>query len=89
MSAIGADEGAVSRFHHSKRAADRGLAALGVPYVVLRPSLVYGPGDHSMDFFARLVALPVTPVPGDGRYLVPADPRRGPRAGGRDGAGAR
>lgn len=70
VSALGADEGAVSRFHRSKRAADRGLAALGVPYVILRPSLVYGPGDHSMDFFARLVALPLTPVPGDGSFLV-------------------
>ncbi len=70
VSALGADEGAVSRFHRSKRAADRGLAALGVPHLVLRPSLVYGPGDHSMDFFARLVALPLTPVPGDGQFLV-------------------
>jgi uncharacterized protein YbjT (DUF2867 family) len=70
VSALGVDEGAVSRFHRSKRAADRGLAALGVPYVVLRPSLVHGPGDHSMDFFNRLVALPLTPVPGDGRFLV-------------------
>lgn len=70
VSALGADEGAISRFHRTKRAADRGLAALGVPYVILRPSLVYGPGDHSIGFFARLVALPMTPVPGDGRFLV-------------------
>ena len=70
MSALGADAGAASRFHRSKRAADRGLAALGVPHVILRPSLVYGPGDHSMAFFARLAALPLTPVPGDGQYRV-------------------
>lgn len=36
----------------------------------LRPSLVYGPGYYSMAFFARLVGLPLTPVPGDGHYLV-------------------
>jgi hypothetical protein len=41
-----------------------------VPYVVLRPSLVYGPGDHSMTFFLSLAALPVTPIPGDGQYPV-------------------
>jgi NADH dehydrogenase len=68
LSAMGADEAAQSRFHLSKRAADRRLAELGVPYVVLRPSFVYGPGDHSMTFFARLAALPLTPVPGDGQY---------------------
>ena len=70
VSALGADEGAASRYHRSKRAADRGLVALGVPHIVLRPSLVYGPGDHSMAFFARLAALPLTPVPGDGHYRV-------------------
>lgn len=75
VSALGADAGAASRFHQSKRAADRWLAeqtgtGYGVPYVVLRPSIVYGPGDHSMTFFARLALLPVTPVPGDGQYQV-------------------
>jgi len=70
VSAMGADEGAASCYHRSKRAADQRLAALGVPFVVLRPSVVYGPGDHSMTFFSRLAALPLTPVPGDGRYLL-------------------
>jgi len=70
VSAMGADEGAASRYHRSKRAADQRLAALGVPFVALRPSVVYGPGDHSMTFFSRLAALPLTPVPGDGRYLL-------------------
>jgi len=80
VSALGADDSAASRFHLSKRAADRWLAEQratgrgaperGVPYVVLRPSIVYGPDDHSMTFFARLALLPVTPVPGDGQYRV-------------------
>jgi len=75
VSALGADDGAASRFHLSKRAADCWLAeqvgtGRGVPYVALRPSIVYGPGDHSMTFFARLALLPVTPVPGDGQYRV-------------------
>jgi uncharacterized protein YbjT (DUF2867 family) len=70
ISALGADELARSRFHRTKLAADHYLARLGVPYVILRPSLVYGPGDHSMAFFSRLARLPVTPVPGDGCYRV-------------------
>lgn len=70
ISALGADEAARSGFHRSKLAADRLLAQLGAPYVILRPSFVYGPGDHSMAFFSRLARLPLTPVPGDGRYRV-------------------
>lgn len=70
ISALGADELARSRFHRTKLAADHYLARLGVPYVILRPSLVYGPGDHSMAFFSHLARLPVTPVPGDGCYRV-------------------
>jgi uncharacterized protein YbjT (DUF2867 family) len=70
ISALGADEMARSGFHRSKLAADQYLARSGVPYVILRPSLVYGPGNHSMAFFSRLARLPVTPVPGDGWYRV-------------------
>jgi NADH dehydrogenase len=70
ISALGADAQATSRYHRSKYVADRRLAELGVPYVVLRPSIVYGPGDHSMRLFARLAALPITPVPGDGHYQL-------------------
>lgn len=70
ISAMGADDSATTRFLLSKRAADRRLAGLGVDYVALRPSFVYGPGEHSMKLFALLAALPVTPVPGDGQFLV-------------------
>lgn len=70
ISALGADEQARSSFHRTKRAADQYLMKSGTPYVILRPSLVYGPGAHSMTFFARLARLPVTPVPSDGRYRV-------------------
>jgi len=70
ISALGADELARSRFHRTKLAADQYLARLGVPYIILRPSLVYGSGDHSMAFFSRLARLPLTPVPGDGCYRM-------------------
>lgn len=70
ISALGADEAASSRYHRSKWVADRRLAELDVPYVVLRPSIVYGLGDSSMRLFARMAALPITPVPGDGQYRL-------------------
>lgn len=68
ISALGADAQARSRYHRSKRVADRRLAELGVPYVVLRPSIVYGPGDHSMRLLNRMAGLPLTPIPGAGQY---------------------
>jgi uncharacterized protein YbjT (DUF2867 family) len=70
ISALGADAEARSQYHLSKRAADEHLAGTGVPYVILRPSFVYGAQDQSMTFFMSLAALPITPVPGDGGYLV-------------------
>jgi len=70
VSALGADQKAETRYHKSKKKADDQLAKLGVPYTVLRPSIVYGPGDHSMKLFLTLASLPVIPVPGDGKYLV-------------------
>ncbi|MCC6419573.1 MAG: NAD(P)H-binding protein [Gemmataceae bacterium] len=70
VSALGADAGARSRYHLTKRAADERLTELGVPHIILRPSIVYGPGDHSMTFFLSLAAAPITAVPGDGAYRV-------------------
>lgn len=70
VSALGAEADAPGAYYQTKYAADRRLAELGVPYVILRPSIVYGPGDHSMSYFLSLAALPVTPVPGDGRSLL-------------------
>ncbi len=70
VSALGADDGATSAFHLTKRAADRHLAAIGVDHVVLRPSIVYGPGDHSMAMFAGMAAQPAVLVPGAGEPRV-------------------
>jgi NADH dehydrogenase len=70
LSALGADRESDVAFLRSKGTADAALAEMGVPYVVLRPSFVYGPGDHSMSFFRSLAALPITPIPGDGQYRV-------------------
>ena len=55
----------------TKGAADARLARPSA-VMVLRPSIVYGPGDHSMSVFLSLAALPVTPVPGDGQYRASA-----------------
>ena len=72
ISALGADEAAVSRYHLSKRAADDYLSGLDLNWVILRPSIVYGPGARSMSFFKALAALPLTPLVGHGDQ--PAQP---------------
>jgi uncharacterized protein YbjT (DUF2867 family) len=62
ISALGADESALSRYHLSKKAADDALAGLDLDWTILMPSIVYGPGARSMAFFAALACLPLTPL---------------------------
>lgn len=70
VSALGADEGASSRFHISKKRADDFLAQSRLDWVIVRPSLVFGPGGASARLFAMLASLPVVPLPGDGGQRV-------------------
>jgi uncharacterized protein YbjT (DUF2867 family) len=70
ISALGADEDAKSRFHRSKRAADEYLASLDLDWAIVQPSLVFGEGGASARLFCLLAALPVTPLPGNGRQAV-------------------
>lgn len=62
ISALGAGAQSDVHFLASKAAADDYLIALGIPAVVLRPSLVVGPGGASSGWLARMSALPVIPV---------------------------
>lgn len=70
ISALGADEQAKSHYHVSKHTADKHLTKSGLDWTILRPSIVYGPGAKSTEFFKALAALPVTPVVGHGEQLV-------------------
>lgn len=72
ISALGADEGAETRFHRSKKAADDALLAMPVDSIVLQPSLVFGRESGSARMFAMLATLPVIPVPaGGGQRIQP------------------
>lgn len=62
ISALGAGARSDVHFLTSKAAADDYLIALGLPAVVLRPSLVVGPGGASSAWLARMSALPVIPM---------------------------
>ena len=66
LSAIGASAASPYPFLRSKGEGQDAVTAAGIPSVVLRPSVLFGPGD---DFFARLgfaLHFPIVPVPGDG-----------------------
>lgn len=72
ISALGTDETAQTRYHLSKRAADDVLASESgaMDWIVLRPSLILGPGGASHDLFAALAALPLPPRLGPGTWQV-------------------
>jgi len=70
VSALGADGGAQSGYHRSKKAGDDALAALDIPWVIVQPSLIFGPGGASARLFSALAALPLIPLPGHGEQRV-------------------
>ena len=66
LSAIGASPDSPYPFLRSKGEGQAAVEASAVPHVVLRPSILFGPGD---DFFPRLrfsLAFPLVPLPGGG-----------------------
>lgn len=69
MSALGAADGAASRYSATKFEAEELLRTSGLEWTIFRPSLIFGVGD---DFFGRvlknLVATPIVPQIGDGLF---------------------
>lgn len=68
MSALGAREGAVSKYHRTKWEAEEIVRASGLDYTIFRPSVIFGPFDHFTNVFARMMRFsPVVMVPGSGQ----------------------
>jgi NADH dehydrogenase len=66
ISAIGASPDSPYPFLRSKGLGQAAVEGSGVAHVVLRPSVLFGPGD---DFFPRLrfsLSFPIVPLPGGG-----------------------
>ena len=54
----------------AKLEAEASIQASGIPWTILRPSIVYGPGDHYFSRLAQIIKTgPAVPVLGDGRTL--------------------
>ena len=68
VSALGATSNPAYPYLHSKRQAELSVINSGVPYTILRPSVIFGPGDEFLTALAGLVRLgPLVPVIGSGR----------------------
>lgn len=70
FSALGADSGARTDFHLSKRAADDVLREAGMPAFIVQPSLVYGKDGASARLFDRLAVLPALALPDGGTQAI-------------------
>jgi uncharacterized protein YbjT (DUF2867 family) len=68
MSALGASPDPRYPYLRSKWQGEEHVRASGVPWTILRSSLMFGPGDGFFTVLTRLVRLnPVVPIVGDGR----------------------
>jgi NADH dehydrogenase len=55
MSAMGASEDAPSEYARTKAAGERAVAASGLDWTIIRPSIVFGPGDGFVSLLAPIV----------------------------------
>jgi NADH dehydrogenase len=71
QSALGTRPNAKSEYHKTKWAAEELVRASEIPYTILRPSLIYGPGDLFTIRLSRMIRLsPLLPVIGSGRSKI-------------------
>lgn len=70
LSALGADQGAESAYHLSKRVADDFLATLPLRAFIVQPSLVFGRDGVSSRLFKTLASMPFTLRFGSAPQLV-------------------
>ena len=66
-----------SGYHDTKWRAEQLVRAGGLPFTVLKPAVIYGPGDDMLTHLAKMIRFaPLFPVVGRGRSLLqPVDVR--------------
>jgi uncharacterized protein YbjT (DUF2867 family) len=71
QSALGTRPNAKSQYHRTKWEAEELVRASGIPFTILRSSLIYGPGDLFTIRLAETIRLsPVLPVIGTGQSKI-------------------
>lgn len=71
VSAIGADPEARSHYLASKGRGEAAVLAARPDAVILRPSVMFGPGDRFYNKFAAMARWPILPISGGGAVLQP------------------
>ncbi len=64
LTALGTRPTASSRYHRSKWAAEELVRQSGLAFTILRPSVVYGPGDQFTNFLAAWMRPPLSWITG-------------------------
>ena len=67
ISALGTSDKPVSEYFRTKWQAEQLIKTSAVPYVILRPSLVFGPEDQFFNKLKPMLYSPIVPVLGDGK----------------------
>src|SRR5918996_6148311 len=72
LSHLGADRASAFPIQKSKGIAEEHVRRSGVPYTIIRSSIVFGPEDHFTNNLARLLRVVpgFFPIPSDGRTLL-------------------
>lgn len=71
MSALGTRADGRSRYHQTKWAAEELVRRSGLAWTIFRPSLIYGPGDISINVLSKVVRrAPFVPVLGNGHSKI-------------------
>lgn len=72
LSHIGADRASAFPIHKSKGIAEEHIRRSGVPYTIIRSSIVFGPEDGFTTPLAQIIKWSpgILPIPGDGRMLL-------------------
>jgi NADH dehydrogenase len=75
MSALGARPAPADPYHTTNYRADEYVMAAAPAWTIFRPSVIYGPGDQSINLFAQIIkSSAVYPVIGDGNYQMQPAP---------------
>jgi NADH dehydrogenase len=71
LSVSNASEGSPFGYFRAKALAERELSESGLPHAIVRPTLVFGPGDLLMNNIAWVLRrCPIFPVPTGGTYPI-------------------
>jgi NADH dehydrogenase len=73
MSALGTSDATkdLIPYFHAKWEIEKAVEASGIPYVIFRPSFVFGADGGALPGFARMARLaPLMPVPGTGKQRI-------------------